>query len=128
MDQVVIRDLHVRGIIGINPDERKNRQDILINIVMEVDTRAAAESDSIDDAVNYRSVAKAVIAHVESREPLLVERLAQEIADICFATDSRVQGTGVTVEKPGAVRFARSVGITIHRTREEFEASTGEAR
>ena len=117
-DKVFIRNLMVRGIVGINPDERKNRQDILINIVLEADTRMAAGSDHIDDAINYRTVAKSVIAHIENGQPQLVERLAEEIADICLSTDPRVLAAEVTVEKPGAVRFAESVGVSIFRTRE----------
>jgi dihydroneopterin aldolase/D-erythro-7,8-dihydroneopterin triphosphate epimerase len=118
MDKVLIKDLLLRGIVGINEEERVNRQDILVNVVMWADTSAAAVSDDIADAVNYRTVAKRIIAHVEEGEPMLVERLVQEIADICLDADERVQEVEVTVEKPGALRFARSVGITIHRTRE----------
>ncbi len=119
-DKVIIRNLMVRGILGINEEERRNRQDILVNIVMEADIRPAAVSDSIEDAVNYRSVAKAVIAHIEAGRPMLVERLVQELAQICFESDERVQAVDVTVEKPGAVRFAESVGVSIHRTREDL--------
>jgi len=117
MDKVIIKDLLLRGIVGINDEERVNRQDILINVVMSADTSAAANSDAIADAVNYRTVAKRIIAHVEEGTPMLVERLVQEIADICLE-DERVIEVEVTVEKPGALRFARSVGVSIHRTRE----------
>ena len=120
MDRIVIKDLLVRGIVGINPEERTNRQDVLVNIVMLADTRPAAVSDDISDAVNYRTVSKAVIAHIEQGSPMLVERLAAEIASICFETDARVSEVEVTVEKPGALRFADSVGVSIHRTREEL--------
>jgi FolB domain-containing protein len=118
MDRILIKDLLLRGIVGINDDERVNRQDILVNVVMVADTSAAAKSDDISDAVNYRTVAKRIIAHVDEGEPMLVERLVQEIANICFDTDARIAEVEVTVEKPGALRFARSVGVTIHRTRE----------
>ena len=107
----------MRGIVGINPDERTNRQDILVNVTMWADTSAAAASDEIADAVNYRTVTKAIIGHIENGEPMLVERLVQEIADICLGSDDRVVEAEVTVEKPGALRFARSVGITIKRSR-----------
>ncbi|HEX9856567.1 MAG TPA: dihydroneopterin aldolase [Acidimicrobiia bacterium] len=117
MDRIHIEDLEITGIIGINPAERVTPQTIRVNVTMEVDTAAAAKSDDIADAVNYRTVAKAIIAHVEGGTPMLVERLVQEIADICLATDSRVASVEVKVEKPGAVRNARSVGITIHRRR-----------
>ncbi|HLA65866.1 MAG TPA: dihydroneopterin aldolase [Acidimicrobiia bacterium] len=117
MDRVVIEGLLVRGIVGINPEERANRQDILIDVTMGADTTAAAASDDIADAVNYRTVAKAIIAHVEQGSPMLVERLAEEIAGICFTADQRITEVEVEVRKPGAVRFADSVGVIIHRSR-----------
>ena len=115
-DQIHIRDLLVRGILGINDDERTNRQDILLNITLSADLRPAAASDDIADAVNYRTLTKQVIEHVESSSCLLVERLATEVAKLCLA-DERVSEAQVTVEKPGALRFARSVGVTVVRTR-----------
>lgn len=118
-DRILIRDLLVRGIVGINPEERTNRQDILVNATLWADTRQAASSDQIEDTVNYRAAAKAMIAHIEQGAPNLVERLAAELARICLEADPRIVAVEVTVEKPGAVRFARSVGVTIYRTREE---------
>ena len=119
LDRIVIRDLLVRGIVGINAEERRDRQDILINVTMWADTRPAAASDDIADAVNYRTIAKAMIAHVESAQPRLVERLAADLAAICFAQDACVQAVEVSVEKPGALRFARSVGVVITRQRKD---------
>ena len=120
MDQIVIEGLLVRGIVGINPEERENLQDIVIDLILWVDTRSAAESDDIADAVNYRSVTKRVIAHVEDGAPMLVERLAAEIAWLCLRFDERVEEVSVEVRKPGALRFADSVGVAIHRTREDL--------
>lgn len=117
IDRTHIKDLVVSGILGINPDERIHRQDILINATMWADTRDAAKSDDIDDAVNYRTITKQLIAHIERGEPMLVERLVAELAGICLAADQRVAAVEMTVEKPGALRHARSVGITIYRTR-----------
>jgi dihydroneopterin aldolase/D-erythro-7,8-dihydroneopterin triphosphate epimerase len=117
LDQIHIRDLVVAGIIGIKPDERINRQDVLVNATLWVDTRPAAATDEITDAANYRTITKALIAHIENGEPMLVERLVQELTDICFNTDRRVEEVEMTVEKPGALRHARSVGITIRRSR-----------
>jgi FolB domain-containing protein len=118
MDRVFIKDLLLRAIIGINEDERVQKQDVVVNIELETDCRAAAASDSIDDAVNYRDIAKATIDLVENSDFFLVETLAEEIAKICLA-ESRVQRAKVTVEKPTAVRFARSVGVTIERGRSD---------
>lgn len=116
LDQILIKDLVVSGIIGINPDERVNEQDICINVVMWVDTTRAAQSDDIGDAVNYRTITKRIISHVQTGKPMLVERLAREVADICLE-ESRVERVEATVEKPGALRYARSVGISIVRSR-----------
>lgn len=119
MDRVLIRDLLVRGIVGIKPDEREHEQDLLVNVTMWADTRPAARSDDIGDAVNYRTVAKALIAHIRDGSPHLVERLAAELVDVCFRTDERISEVELSVEKPGALRFARSVGVTVRRTRDE---------
>jgi len=118
-DQIQIRDLLVRGILGINDDERTNRQDIVVNLTLSVDARPAGKSDRIEDAVNYRSVAKQVIELIESSQFLLVERLADETARLCLA-DPRVEAVEVSIDKPGALRFARSVGVTIFRTRDDL--------
>jgi D-erythro-7,8-dihydroneopterin triphosphate epimerase len=120
LDKIEIKELMIRGILGINPDERRNRQDILVNVTMWADTRRAAVSDAIEDAVNYKTITKAILAHVEGGAPMLVERLVAEIARIALENDPRVQAVQVSVEKPTALRFARSVGITIYRTRDEI--------
>jgi FolB domain-containing protein len=119
MDRIHIKNLLVRGIVGINPDERTKAQDIVVNVTMVADTTTAAASDDIADAVNYRTVAKQIISHVETGDPLLVERLAAEIAQICFDTDRRIEQVTVGVDKPGALRFAESVGISITRSRDQ---------
>ena len=118
MDQIHIKDLHLRTIIGINEEERRNRQDVLINLVMDVDMRRAGESDDIDDAVNYRTITKRIIQLVETSQFYLVEKMAAEIAAICL-DDPRVERARVTVEEPGALRFARSVGVTIERGQDD---------
>ena len=114
MDRILIRDLLVRGIVGVNEEERRERQDVLLNVEMWVDTRAAAASDDLSQSVNYRAVAKRLIAYVESAEPLLVERLAADLAHIVL-TEFAVARVRMRVEKPGALRFARSVGVEIER-------------
>lgn len=117
-DRILVKDLFLRTIIGINDDERSNRQDVLINLVLDVDTRAAGRSDDIADTVNYRSITKQVIDLVEGSRFFLVEKLAEEIARVCLG-DRRVECVEVRVEKPAALRFAKSVGICITRTRDD---------
>jgi FolB domain-containing protein len=118
-DQLVIRNLMVRGIIGINDWERKNRQDIVVNLTLEVDTSVAARSDDIADSLNYRSLTKEVIAFVEASSFNLVEALAEGIAAVCVR-DFGAKRAQVRVEKPGALRFAESVGVEIDRGPEDF--------
>ena len=82
----------------------------------------AAASDSVVDAVNYRTVTKALIAHIEDGAPQLVERLAADLVRLCFEQDARIQAVDLTVEKPGALRFPRSVGVTLYRERKDLSA------
>jgi FolB domain-containing protein len=119
MDKIFITNLVARGIIGINDWERKNPQEILINIEISTDIREAAEMDNVSKSVNYRTVAKKVQAHAESAARLSVEALATDLARLCLE-EPGAQKVRVRVEKPGAVRFSRSVGVEIERTREDF--------
>jgi FolB domain-containing protein len=116
MDEIFIKDLLVRGIIGVNDDERRSPQDILVNIVLFADVRQAGETDQIEFSVNYRTIAKKVIAHTEKSQRFTVEALATDLAGLCLA-EPNVQKVRVRVEKPGAARFARSVGVEIERSR-----------
>jgi FolB domain-containing protein len=118
MDKVIIRNLLARGIIGVNDWERKRAQNILINITMFTDTRRAAQTDHLDDCVNYSTVSKKVFAHAETVNRLTVEALANDLAKLCLE-EKGVQRVIVRVEKPGAVRFAESVGVEIERSRDE---------
>jgi FolB domain-containing protein len=117
LDQVVIRDLLARGVIGITARERERPQDILINVILFADTRKAAETDQIDDCVDYSKVAKKMLAHAEAVGRHTVEALAADLARLCLE-EPLVQGVRVRVEKPGAVRFSRSVGVEIERFRD----------
>ncbi len=116
MDQIIIKDLIARGIIGVNDSERVNPQEILINVVLFTDISKAGESDDIEDSVNYRTVAKKLQAHAETAKRLTVEALATDLARLCLE-DTMVQKVRIRVEKPGAVRFSRSVGVEIERGR-----------
>lgn len=117
MDQIIIKDLVARGIIGVNDSEREKPQEILINIVMYADLHKAGESDSIADTVNYRTVSKKAMAHAETAQRFTVEALAADIAGICLEEQAVIK-VRVRVEKPGAVRFTGSVGVEIERSRE----------
>lgn len=116
LDLIHIRDLNLRCILGIYPEERRDKQDITINIVLYADLRVAGLSDSISDTVDYKDVKKRVVALVETSSSFLVEHLAQRVADACLE-DAKVQAVRVTIDKPGALRFARSVAVEIFRKR-----------
>jgi FolB domain-containing protein len=118
MDKTFITDLLVRGIIGVNDWERKKPQDILINITVFADTLRAGETDDIKDCVDYSALTKKIQAHAETAARLTVEALANDLAKICLVQNG-VQKTIVRVEKPGAVRFAKSVGVEIERKRDD---------
>lgn len=118
-DQIMIKDLMLRGIIGINDWEREHKQDILINITLYLDLKPAGASDKIEDTANYRTLTKQIIAHVESSAPYTVEALATEIARLSVGV-AGVERVRVRVEKPGALRFARSVGVEIERSAGDF--------
>ena len=119
MDQVFITNLVARGIIGVNDWEREQPQDILINIVLFTDLHQAGQSDDVNDSVDYRTVAKKVLAHAEIARRLTVEALAADLAQLCLEV-ARVEKVRIRVEKPGAVRFSRSVGVEIERAKEDL--------
>ena len=114
IDKIYIRNLALRCIIGIYPEERRAKQDVIINVVMGVNLTKAGTSDDIEDTVDYKGIKKQILALVESSEFFLVEKMAQEIADICLS-DTRVANATITVDKPGALRFAESVAVEIYR-------------
>jgi len=118
MDKVIIKNLLIRGIIGINDWERKQPQNILVNATIFTDTHRASVTDDINDCVNYSTLSKKIMAHVEGAERLTVEALANDLAKLCLK-ENGVQKIIVRVEKPGAVRFAESVGVEIERSRAE---------
>ncbi len=118
MDKVIIKNLLARGVIGVNDWEREKPQDILINIIAYTDARHAAETDQLEDCVDYRALAKKLQAHAETAARFTVEALANDLAKISLQQRG-VLKVVVRVEKPGAVRFADSVGIEIERGQDE---------
>ncbi len=118
-DRIEVHDLLVRCIVGINPEERVNKQDVIINLTLYGDLLPAGLSDDIEDAINYKTLTKRVIDHVEASDYLLVERMAHRIAEIAIR-EFGVQRAVVSVQKPGALRFARSVGVVVERTAADF--------
>ena len=117
LDRILITDLLLRCIVGINPDEREKKQDVIINITLFADLSKACESDDIDDTMNYKKIKNSVVDLVEASTYYLVEKLAEMIARCCLSFD-RVSAVKVKVEKPGALRFAKNVGVEVFREHE----------
>lgn len=118
MDKIFITNLRARGIIGLSDREREKAQDILMSITVFADTRRAAETDRVEDSVDYRALAKKVQAHAESVARFTVEALANDLAGLCLE-EPGVEKVIVRVEKPGAVRFSDSVGVEVERSRDD---------
>ncbi len=114
MDIVYIRDLRIDTVIGIYDWEREVRQTVSLDLEMATDIRAAAASDHIDDTLNYKAVAKRLIAFVGDSQFQLVETLAERCAEIVLA-EFEVPWLRLRLSKPGAVRGSRDVGLIIER-------------
>jgi len=115
-DRILIEGLTARCIIGVNHDERRERQDVIIDIDLFADLAKPGASDDIADAVNYRDIKKKVLAFVESSEFFLIEALAEGIARRCLE-HPHVHKARVRVDKPSALRFTKTVGVEIWRGR-----------
>lgn len=115
-DRILIEGLNCRCIIGVNHDERRERQDVIIDIDLYTDMDRPAKTDRIEDAVNYREIKKKVLALVEKSEFFLIEALAAAIARLCLE-DKAIEKVRVRVDKPMALRFAKTVGVEITRGR-----------
>lgn len=114
MDRIFIRELRARCVIGLSPEERREKQDVIVSLVLGADLRVAGRSDRFEDTVDYRAIKKRVLALVEGSQFRLLEALAEAIAQACLETPG-VAEVQVTVDKPGALRFARSVAVEILR-------------
>ncbi|GGH92852.1 dihydroneopterin triphosphate 2'-epimerase [Pseudomonas fluvialis] len=112
MARIRVKDLRLRTYIGIKEEEILNRQDVLINLTILYPAQQAVADNVIEQALNYRTITKAVIAHVEGNRFALLERLTQEILDLVM-THPAVRYAEVEVDKPHALRFAESVSITL---------------
>lgn len=114
MDRILIDGLTTRCIVGINGDERREKQDVVIGISVYTDLRKPGNTDRIEDAVDYKELKKKVLGMVEGSSFFLLEALAESIARLCLE-NTAVRKVRVKVEKPSALRFARSVGVVITR-------------
>lgn len=113
-----IRNLRLRTFIGFNPEEREKQQDVVINAQIKYRVSEEALHDSVADALNYKTVTKAVIRHVEEGQFLLLERLVADVLGICSDHPS-ITYSRVTIDKPHALRFADSVALTMEYSADE---------
>ncbi|MDD4873181.1 MAG: dihydroneopterin aldolase [Kiritimatiellae bacterium] len=116
MDKMLIKGLVLECIIGTKPIERKKKQKLIIDIILELDLKPAAKSDNLADTVNYKTLAKEIIALVTNSRFFLIERLADRIASTCLK-NRRVKCVTVNVGKPGALNKAQNVAVEITRKR-----------
>ena len=116
MDRIFIHDLRLRCVLGVGEEERRERQEVLVQLVFHTDLSGPAGTDRIGDALDYKEVKKGILEMVEDSSFHLAETLAERIAEKCLL-HPMMEEVVVTVEKPGALRFARSVGVHIVRSR-----------
>ncbi len=114
MDRIIIRDLLVRSVLGVDAGERREMQDVFISVTLHADLRKAGESDRLEDTVDYRSIKKEILSVAEGSRYRLAEALAERVAALCLA-HAGVRRADVVVEKPGSLRFARSAAVEITR-------------
>ena len=120
MDKIFIHALKTETIVGIFDWERQVKQTVVMVIEFSADIRKAALSDSIDDTLNYKGVAKRVLAFVEESSFHLVETLAEHIA-MLILEEFGVSWVSIALSKPGAIRSSRDVGVKLERTRSDLE-------
>ena len=118
MDIIYLKDLRIDTIIGVYDWERRTRQTIILDVEIAADISKAAKSDAIEDTLNYKAVAKRLISFVENSEFQLVETLAERIAEVLL-NDFNIPWLRLTVNKQGAVRGVRDVGVIIERGRRD---------
>jgi dihydroneopterin aldolase len=116
MDKIFIHALKTEAIIGIFDWERQVKQTVILDIEISADITKAALSDSIDDTLNYKRIAKRVLAFVEESKFHLVETLAEHIA-MLLLEEFGVAWVGLSLSKPGAIRSSRDVGVKLERDR-----------
>ena len=120
MDKIFIHALKTEAIVGIFDWERQVKQTVLMDLELSADIRKAALSDSIDDTVNYKRVAKRVLAFVAASQFHLVETLAEHLA-MLMLEEFGVAWVGISLSKPGAIRNSRDVGVVLERDREDLK-------
>lgn len=112
MAVIRITDLSLKTIIGIFDWERKQKQEVLINVEIDFNATKSMKTDNVNDTVDYKIITKEIIRHIEASEYFLIEKMAGEILRIVLSYP-KVRKARVRVDKPGALRFARSVSVEV---------------
>ncbi len=123
-DCIKIKDLHLRSIVGINEWERREKQDILINVNLYTNLKKAGKTDNIKETIDYKTVKNEIINIIEGSSFFLIETMAHKIAELCIRKNG-VKKVEVEVDKPGALRFARSVSVKLKMEWKTFVISIG---
>lgn len=119
MDIIFIRDLRVETLIGVHPWERQQRRTLLLDLELGADIRPATATDRLDDTLDYQAVARRLVEFAAASDCQLVETLGERIADLVLR-EFAAPWLRLTVRKPGAVREAGEVGVTIERGRHDL--------
>ena len=120
MDIVEINGLRVRAEVGFSPHELGKLQELNITIHLRTSIKKAGETDRVEDTINYKTITKDVLFHVENKKYNLIEAVAADVARICVVRHG-VLSVKVIVEKPNALRFAESSSVTIERRWKDFD-------
>ncbi|MCE5322288.1 dihydroneopterin aldolase [bacterium] len=114
MDEIYIQDIKASCIIGTTEQERRNKQDVVINVTLHADLREAGLADNLGKTVDYEAVEHKIVGLVGKSSRHLIEALAEDIAQVCLGFDM-VEKVDVSVAKPAALKFARTVSVKISR-------------
>ena len=111
-----IHNLRLRTLIGFNPEERVKKQDIVINAEIAYTLADGVFEDRVEEALNYKTITKAIIEHVEEGQFLLLEKLVNDVVESNISHE-QVKSVTVEADKPHALRFADSVSVSLTATR-----------
>lgn len=111
MQTLRIKNLKLRIIVGINPEERIHKQDVLINIRADIDNSKAIQTEDINDTINYRNLAKSVIKFVEKSEFYLLDTLVDKVLNLVMSDDLVIRAT-VEIDKTTVLRYCDSVSLS----------------
>ncbi|MEX0371846.1 dihydroneopterin triphosphate 2'-epimerase [Spiribacter roseus] len=117
LSRIRVKDLRLRTFVGFNDEEQRKRQDVVVNLRIDYDALAAARGDVVDQALDYKTITKQIIAHIEDNRFLLLEKLVNDLVELIMA-HTAVQYAEVEVDKPHALRFADSVSLTMTAQRD----------